>query len=60
MIYTLMSIHLFAHATASAGDTDLRSVPQVAPRVGLDVALWREQVDTSYHIYAVGRDFNLG
>lgn len=24
MIYTLMSIHLFAHATTSAGDADLR------------------------------------
>lgn len=50
MIYTLMSIHLFAHATTSAGDTDLRSVPQVAQGVGLNLALWQEQVDTGYDI----------
>lgn len=45
-----MSIHLFAHATTSDGDTDLRSVPQVAQGPGTNVALWLEQVDTSYDI----------
>lgn len=49
MIYTLMSIHLFAHATTSAGDADL--ITSGCPMaVGVNVTLWQEQVDTNYDI----------